>query len=427
MQNVDSVLGLSITSNAVGLVLVEGESADGEIIDREAIEVPADGTATATRAADQIAAAVARTKGIDEQHRLHAIGLTWSDDAGTEASLLLEALAKEGFTDVVPVRLPQASEAFAHGIGVVLGYSRTAVCVVESDGAIASMVDSRTDEMRASACENVDRDVVFEWLYELMAPDSWHPEALVVVGTGLAALGVDLAALGGDLEAALDIPVFAPEEAELALARGAALASVRSHEVGLAQLDDYTWEPVGGRARTRSRGTVVGMAALAAGAVTFVVSLSVAAGMQLSPDRDVTETAHRTVAAAPAPEPAPERPVVASVPEVPEVAPAPEVLPEPAPIPEEVYVPEEPVVAAPEPVYVPDAPVAVPQEPAPVVVAQPPVVVPQVPPVQEERPGFFTRIRERIQAIGDDPQPAQAPAPVPGVPPPGVIPIPGQP
>lgn len=95
MQNVDSVLGLSITSNAVGLVLVEGESADGEIIDREAIEVPADGTATATRAADQIAAAVARTKGIDEQHRLHAIGLTWSDDAGTEASLLLEALAKK--------------------------------------------------------------------------------------------------------------------------------------------------------------------------------------------------------------------------------------------------------------------------------------------------------------------------------------------
>lgn len=435
---VDSVLGLSITSNAVGLVLVEGENADGEIVDRDAIEVPADGTATSTRAADQIAAAVSRTKQIDGDYRLHAIGLTWSDDAGTEASLLLEALAKNGFDSVVPVRLPQASEAFAQGIGVVLGYTRTAVCVVEPDGAIASMVDSTTDEMRASACDDVDRESLFAWLCDLMAPQAWQPEAVVLVGTGLVERGLDLVALGEDLEAALDVPVFAPAEAELALARGAALASVRGADVGIADLDEYIWESPGvGPRQRRPRRVVVGMAALAAGAVTFVVSLAVAAGMQLTPDRAVQETANRTVAdsaqaaipEAAAPEAIPSLPVVPEV--VPEPAPeaaiAPEVLPEPAPvdIPEPVYLPEDPVVAAPEPVYAPEVPVLA---PAPVVVAQPPAVVPQVPPVETERPGFFGRLRERIQAIGDDPEPAQVvPAPVPAVPPPGVIPIPGQP
>lgn len=420
----DSVLGLSITPNAVGLVLVEGELADGDIVDRVAFAVPADGTAAATRAADQVAAAVARTKQINAEHQLHGIGLTWSDDAAAEASLLLETLADNGFDHVVPLRLPQASEAFAQGIGGVLGYTRTAVCVVQSDGAIASLVDSRTADMRAASSDAVDHESLDRWLSELMVRASWQPEALVMVGTG-----IDLTGVSESLETVLGIPVFAPGEAELALARGAALACVRSQEFELADLDDYTWEPGSSAGPKRSVSALIGMGALAAGAVTFVASLAVAAGMQLTPDRDVQETANRavsdsaqsapeapaTAAAAPAPvlpEAPPPSPVVVEAIQEPQapIVEVPEVLPEPEiPAPEQIYVPEEPVVAAPEPVYVPEAPVV-----APPVVAAPPAAVPQVPAV-EERPGFLTRIRDRISAIGDDPVPPVQVAPAPPV------------
>lgn len=454
MRNVDTVLGLSITSNAVGLVLVEGQLADGDIIDREAIEVPADGTATATRAAEQIAAVVSRTHAISALHHLHAVGLTWSDDAANEASLLLESLAEQGFDSVVPVRLPLASEAFAQGIGVVLGYSRTAVCVVETDAALASMVDSRRSEMRTSSCDDVSGASLVEWLTELLTSAEWEPEAVVMVGTSAASSDAtpqnspaDLAGVAQKLEASLDIPVFAPAEAELALARGAALASVRYDEFngGLSGEDfagigdfaaagDVSATAVG--APKRSRSAVLGMTALAAGAVTFVVSLAVAAGMQLAPDRDVRETASRavvddTAVAAPSysvPEAIPSVPVIPEV--VPEIADGevPEVVAEPV-VPEEVPVEvPQPEVIAPEavaePVYVPEA-VPVPEVP---VVAPAPVVAPQpavVPPVQQERPGLLTRIRDRIEAIGQDPAPVQmAPAPVPEVPAPGVVPFP---
>ncbi|MGK2883094.1 MAG: DUF7159 family protein [Mycobacterium sp.] len=417
----DTVLGLSITSSAVGLVLVEGRLADGDIVDREAIGVPADGTATSTRAAIQVEAAVSRAKQIEAAHRVHSIGLTWSDDAATDASLLLESLAQAGFDIVVPVRLPQASEAFAQGIGVVLGYTRTAVCVVQHDEAIASMVDSRSAQIRASSCEDVSAEGLITWLSELLLRESWQPEALVMVGTDM-----DLSAVSADLEEALETPVFAPAEAELALARGAALAAVQAPGADIAVLDDYTWEPPARSAPVRNRVQLIGITALAAGAVTFVASMAVVAGLQLTPERDVEAAANRTVAgerAAPAPEIAR---VPASVAEIPEVAPVPgepEVLPEPAPveIPEEpAYVPQEAAVAVPEPAYVPE-PAIVPAAP---VVAAPPVVVQQVPPVEQERPGLLGRIRDRIEDLGQpDPPPAQV-VPQPVVPAPGVLPPP---
>ncbi|MGV0836415.1 DUF7159 family protein [Mycolicibacterium thermoresistibile] len=51
----------------------------------------------------------------------------------------------------------------------------------------------------------------------------WTPQALVVVGSA-----GDLDDVMPDLEDALSVPVFAPAEADVALARGAALAAVSS-------------------------------------------------------------------------------------------------------------------------------------------------------------------------------------------------------
>ena len=58
------------------------------------------------------------------------------------------------------------------------------------------------------------------WLADVSNRDGWQPDGLVLLGSG-----DELDVIAGQLEQVLGIPVFAPAEAELALARGAALAS----------------------------------------------------------------------------------------------------------------------------------------------------------------------------------------------------------
>src|SRR4051812_39751102 len=61
---VDTVLGLSVTPSAVGLVLVEGQDAEGSTVDREAFEIVSGRHATPRQASEQAAAAVLRTEAI---------------------------------------------------------------------------------------------------------------------------------------------------------------------------------------------------------------------------------------------------------------------------------------------------------------------------------------------------------------------------
>ncbi len=76
--------------------------------------------------------------------RLKSIGVTWSDDADVEASLLMQSLTESGFGNVVPIRLPEATEALARGMADVIGYRTSAVCVIEPDTAIALIVHNTT-------------------------------------------------------------------------------------------------------------------------------------------------------------------------------------------------------------------------------------------------------------------------------------------
>ena len=64
-----------------------------------------------------------------------------------------------------------------------------------------------------------DEDLA-RWLSAIFAQADWQPEALVLVGSGS-----DLEAITPHLEDVLAVPVFVPAEAQLALARGAAIAS----------------------------------------------------------------------------------------------------------------------------------------------------------------------------------------------------------
>jgi hypothetical protein len=434
---VDAVLGLSVTPSAVGLVLVEGQDADGATVDRDAFEVPSRGRSSALQTSEQAAAAVLRSEAIaaTHGHRLHSIGVTWSDDANAEASLLLKSLSDSGFDNVVPVRMPEATEALARGIAEVIGYGTTAVCVLEPETVIALIVHLRDGTVQTSVNHRiVTEEHLIRWLSTVFTRADWQPEALVMVGSG----GDD--ELMPILEEALSVPVFAPAEAQLALARGAALASAQN--VDFAFTDDAKdFDEPRALSRRRQLGQTGPLALLVAGVLTFTVSASVAVSLQLAPKRDtatpepkpVTKTSSETPAAATHVLPrvaTPSAPVVEALPPSPPEAPPVEVAPPPVYSESPVSIPEPPeaVTDAPPVEGVPlEAPVAPPPPEAPPL--PPEQLAPPVAPAPVERPGIMSRIRDRLRGVGsnDEVQPAPElappPAPEPGPPPPDAPPL----
>ena len=425
----DAVLGLSVTPSAVGLVLVEGQDADGATVDRDAFEVGLRGRSSAVQTCEQAAAAVLRSEAIaaTRGHRLHSIGVTWSDDANTEASLLLKSLTDSGFDNVVPVRLPEATEALARGIAEVIGYGTTAVCVLEPETVITLIVHLRDGAVQTSVNHRiVTEEHLIQWLSTVFTRADWQPEALVVVGSG----GDD--ELMPILEDALSVPVFAPAEAQLALARGAALASAQNVDLAFADHAHAYEEHRPLAHRRRQFGQTGPLALLVAGVLTFTVSASVAVSLQLAPKKETPTSEPR-----PAAKTSPEAPAAVNYLQPPVAVPAAPVVEAQPPAPPEAP----PVEVAPPPVYsetpvsIPEAPVAVSDAP-PVdgvpPAAPPPPEAPPLPPEQlappiapapVERPGILSRIRDRLHGGRDDemqpaPELAPPPAPAPAVAPP---------
>lgn len=423
----DAVLGLSVTPSAVGLVLVEGQDADGASMDGEGFEVRSRGWSSALQTSEQAAAAVLRTEAIaaDRGHRVHSIGVTWSDDADAEASLLLKSLSDSGFDNIVRVRLSEATDALARGIAEVTGYSTTAVCVIEPEQLIALVVQTHQGAVQTAVNHSVvtEEDLI-GWLSAVFTKADWAPEALVLVGSA-----EDLDGLQPVLEEALSVPVFTPAKAQLALARGAALACARNSEFGLGfggdigeAVGNATADVAGPSAARRGVRRLVQSgprAMLAAGIVTFVLSASAALALKAAPERQApqprpaADTSVQTPVAVRSPAPAaPPAPVLEAAPAPPpEAEPVPEAVPvaEQAPI-ADAALPQPEVPAAPPPLDAPQAPLGAvpPGLPAPEM----------VPPVPEERPGLLDRIRERLAGIGDDQPPAAVPpppAPLPAV------------
>jgi hypothetical protein len=417
---VDAVLGLSMTPTSLGLVVVGGaDDIDGEVTG-DAFALPVDSGTDVREAAQQVTAAV---EAISAARRLKSIGVTWSEDAGAEASMLMDSLSASGFGNVVPIRLPEATEALARGMADVIGYGTTAVCVIEPDTVIALIVHRGHGGVQTAINHGIDSDEsLIGWLSTVFTRADWQPEALVVVGSA-----GDFGAVLPRLEDALSVPVFAPDEAPLALARGAALASTHSLDMPFdetALMSAGTGRHAAGR-RVSSTTALTGV--LAAGVITFVVSASAAVAVALSPEQAV----------------APPRPVVASaaIPEMAVPAAAPVIAPPPAePAPEAVpavEVPQAPVEAATEapaatppeiadtapPAEVNTEPPAAPADTAPplnydpavAAALPPPAIAPPVPapvvapPVKKS---LLDRIRDRLHPGADDDYPTPVvPAP----------------
>jgi hypothetical protein len=214
----------------------------------------------------------------------------------------------------------------------------------------------------------LDREDAFELTCNVMAlldSTDRSPNAVFVVGSD------DVEAIVSSLEAASDAQVFSAAEADLALARGAALAAAR--EVNEADVP-VPWVAPGLTSRVG-----VLSAVLSAAVLTFIVALSVAVGPRPAP---AVEEPHDVDVAAPAPSSAP-RPIPslkqAAAAMAQTIVVAKPVAPQPQAAP--VYAPPvqaPPVYQAPVPAYVP-----------------PPAYVPAPP----QQPRLRDRIIERIPII----------------------------
>ncbi|OBK15532.1 DUF7159 family protein [Mycobacterium asiaticum] len=325
----ETVLGLSVTPTAVGWILAEGHSAEGAILDHHELHLQASGESgrhfgqgvRVTHTAEQVAAEVLRARdvAVADDHRLRVVGVTWSDEASAQAALLLEALTDAGFDNVVPVRLLDAVETLAQAIAPVIGYEQTAVCILEQEWATVVMVDTH-DGHTQTAVKHVrgGLDGLTSWLTGMFDRSSWRPGGVVVVGSE-----GDVNEFSWQLEKVLPVPVFAQTMAQVTVARGAALAAAQSTEFTDAALVADSVAPAA-TTPTRSRQYAGAATTLAAAAVTFVASVSLAVGMQLAPGknfahaaRPVVHTSTPPVAEAQTPRPVPPAAVPAATPPLP--------------------------------------------------------------------------------------------------------------
>jgi hypothetical protein len=404
----DTVLGLSLTSTAVGWVLVEGRDAEGAILDHDDFEVSTGGGIRAINTSEQATAAVLRAQSVtaDEDQRLHVIGVTWSDEVAAEAALLLESLTDAGFDNVVPIRLHEASEMLACAIAPVVGYDKVAVCVLDGVSTTVVMVDACDGEPQTATKHlSGGGDRLVQWLATMFDRSSWQPGGVVIVGADR-----DLDALSWQLEKALPVPVITQTGAQLALARGAALASAESTEFTDTEMVEMIDRKHG---KSPQRSYAPAMTMLVAGAVTFVASLSLAVGPRLVPDRvpkPAQQVVHKSttppIAQAPVPPPA--------VVEVPAAQPSPAGRPSEEPV-------SAPAAAEPQGVASAEPSAELPAaEPAPQ--PPPPQLLPPPPPPPPNPHPLLTKVLERLHGNQNVPPP-EPPAPPVG-PPPNLAPPP---
>ncbi|OBF11026.1 hypothetical protein A5730_06065, partial [Mycobacterium sp. ACS4054] len=224
----DIVLGVSLAPETVRLVVIEGQNADGVTVEQDEFEVAAGADPGAAGAVEQVLAAIDGTRegALAGGYHLESTGVTWTDAAGVGA--LRDAMARQGMGGVMLVSPLLAAAALAQTFGAALDYARIAMLFVEPAAATLAVVDV------------ADGSIVDLHRQQLAAPQRSIAAELAAMITGLTergtrADGVFLVGCGTDivpvkpaLEAASPLEVTAPEEPEMALARGAALASANA-------------------------------------------------------------------------------------------------------------------------------------------------------------------------------------------------------
>lgn len=456
----DIVLGVSMAPRTVRLVAIEGQNADGVTVEQEEFAVRAAGNSAAGAVDQVIDAIIGSREGVLEGgHELASTGVTWSDPAGVGA--LREAIAAHDLGGVMLVAPLLAAAALAQTVGYALGYERLAMLFVEPANATLAVVDvadgSIVDLHRRQTGDGRAGGLAAELATMVAGLDARGSRA---DGVFLIGCGTDIVALKSTLEAATSLPVTGPEEPDMALARGAALASANaplfaSSTAALAYaLDPGTgelsppaisptyldvWDDAdfGTDARAYSAvpdedekpprrpwsmllaGSALAAIVAAVGGVVLVTLTSDRPGSDGRHNSGVSVATPRVQLPAPPPSNPPQAPPPSNPPEAQLPAPSPAPSPAPAPSPSEVAAP----APAPSPVQQPAPKTPVTQPPAAPVYRAPTRQAPQytAPPVREAPPP--------VQEVA--PPPAAAPVPPPAAPapapPPAAPQLPRQP
>jgi hypothetical protein len=347
----DIVLGVSMASETVRMVLVEGEGAGGVTVDQADFDV------AGAAAADQVIAAILGTgeSAAESGYQLTSSGVTWTDE--TEAAALRNALAARKIENVVLVSAFVAAAALAQAVGSATNSARTALLFVEPATATLAVVDTSDgsiSDVHRKHLPAADDAVLAELAAMVAGAESMdaRPDGVFLVGSG-----VDVPAIKPALEAATSLSVTAPEEPETALARGAALASANAQlgapstvampyvdeparplaysaeadpEGGLEPGDYREYTPDRGERRSRKLLAILGVSAVFVGGV---VALTVALAIGIRPHVEQRPSISKNVVApvthAPAPKPEAPAPPPPSAPPAPQTAAPPSVAPAP--------------------------------------------------------------------------------------------------
>ncbi len=219
----DIVLGVSMTPTTVHMVVVDGEKADGATVEHDTFDIgSAEGTPTSS-ATDHVLAAIMGTRegAVAGGHRLVSTGVTWSDHAN--AAELRQALADRRIDGVTFVSQLQAAGALAQAAGSLFGYDKPALLLVEPDSAtvaVVDMTDAAIIKVDSQPLTDADTAPVLTDMLSALKGHPSSPDGMFVIGSGR-----DLSAVIEQANEVLSIPVSAPADGELALARGAALAA----------------------------------------------------------------------------------------------------------------------------------------------------------------------------------------------------------
>ncbi|WP_166902214.1 hypothetical protein [Mycobacterium sp. DL440] len=237
----DIVLGVAMAPTTVRMVLVEGEKADGVTVDHDVFDVTAGDDSASISASDQVVAAILGTQesATTGGHHLKSIGVTWTDHS--DAAALRDTLSAHGIDDVMLVSESHAAAALAQAVGRAVGYDTTALLFIDRDAATLSVVktdDGSVVKVLAQSLHTTDAMAVLTDMAAAVEASDSAPDGMFVLGAG-----VDVASVKAHLENLVSLPVSAPDEPEMALARGAALASAtapafEATTVGLAYSQD---------------------------------------------------------------------------------------------------------------------------------------------------------------------------------------------
>ncbi|BBY39441.1 hypothetical protein MMAN_35750 [Mycobacterium mantenii] len=224
----DIVLGVSMAPRTVRLVAIEGQNADGVTVEQEEFAVGAVDNSAAGAVDQVIDAIIGSREGVMEGgHRLASTGVTWSDPAGVGA--LRDAIASHELGGVMLVAPLLAAAALAQTVGYALGYERLAMLFVEPANATLAVVDvadgSIVDLHRRQTGDGGGGGLATELAAMVSGLDARGSPA---DGVFLVGCGTDIVALKSTLEGATSLPVIGPEDPDMALARGAALASANA-------------------------------------------------------------------------------------------------------------------------------------------------------------------------------------------------------